>query len=513
MSLDEEKVTAEKVIIVLNDGEISVNKQLFDHHQVLSNMGDLDGFKYKVELDMSDFMPILTHILGSYPIKQPDMFFATCQYLGEIDLPILLSKNSTLIQKWALSPLFLVQCEVENMVLEMYSLMDKGILEADARATVISLYFENPMHHKLHEKSGRRLMPAMKTTDLSTLLFVLTDDLMREPPRHIDTSYPIIEPGNQWWTPTVKTTYSIKGGLRRLLRKFDGFPFVSTYDTYNPGMCVIAGGSVLRAICEKEQNGFYLSDNDIFLITRSENEALHMIENIHEWIIRSFPQMFMTRSKHAITFTTTNGVFQIILRLYHDVFQLLSGFDLDPCCTAYDGERILTIGRGLECFKTNSFPLLSWKQSETMAWRCKKMRNRRFSITIPGLTIEEFDKELKNEVKKSRTILKKIIHGEGRRGSDYDESQHPDTGNSFEFTLRNIRMGMEVGYAKQIQVITSDLDVIFDTRSVRVDDAFTYVNRMPSSEPKLCFIKNMAHGQATGSFQPTSEDFFEGIKW
>ena len=26
-----------------------------------------------------------------------------------------------------------------------------------------------------------------------------------------------------------------------------------------------------------------------------------------------------------------------------------------------------------------------------MAWRCKKMRNRRFSITIPGLTQEEFE--------------------------------------------------------------------------------------------------------------------------
>lgn len=510
MSLDDEKTVTEKVVIALNDGEISVDKALVEHHTVLSNMGNSDGFVYHVALDMTDFLPILTHILKasmSFPvIKKPDTFFYTCQYLGEIDLPILISKNSELIQKWALSPRVLVQCEVESMVLKMYTLMDKeGVEFAKAHETVFTDYLKDPMHHKLHEKSGRRLFPALELVDTQRLLIELTDDLLKTETSN-EPEYPTLVPGNKWWKPLENNTYSIKNGLTRLGAIFENFPFKVGFSS---GFFVIAGGGIVREMLENANYGFFhFSDNDIFMITRSEDEAGYMIEMVHYWVLHNplFTDFYMTRTKNAVTFVTNEGVFQIILRLYHDVTQLLCGFDLDPSCFAYDGERILTIGRGLDCLKTNSFPLLSWKQSETMAWRCKKMRNRLFSITIPGLTPEEFNKEKANKCNSSMTILKKIIHCEGKKGSDYDDSIG-------QFTLKELRRAMRFGFAKHTHLVTLDLDVVFNTNNLQENDAFTFVNTMPAPEKCLTFVTEMAHGQATGSFNPTSEDFFHGIKW
>ena len=506
MSLDEEE-HSEKIVVVLTDAKLSLNKTLFKDHPVLSNLGNSDGYEHKIEMCVSDFLPILNHLVAK-PVVDKALFFKTCQYFGEIDLPIIQIKNSELLQKWSLSTRKLIQCELELFILSIYTKMDQGFTFEQVCVEMLKVYMYSDINHKLNEKTGGKLMKRLQSFDLHSLLFELTDDLL-ESHQVNEPDYPTIKCETKWWRPYFSNSYSIKNGLSILRKKFKDFPF--RYTTIN-GFCVIAGGGVLRTLVTEEIHSYYHSDNDIFLITRNEDEANHMIRMIHSWIeYISTGHFFITKTKNAITFVTqSHGIFQIITRLYHDVLQLLSGFDLAPCCFAFTGENIVTIDSGLDCIKTNKFPLLCWKQSETMAWRCRKMRLRRFSITIPGLTIEEFNKELNAETKSSNSILKNIIRGEGKRGSDYDEPRLQ--GGEMEWMIRKIRNGIEFKYAYQIHMLTKDIEVIFDTTRLDVDDSFTLINA-DESNTKLKFIKEMAHGQRTGSFKPTTSEFFEGIKW
>jgi hypothetical protein len=414
-----------------------------------------------------------------------------------------MSRNSAYIQKLALSPRVLVQSEVEIVALEMYTLMDKGVSRADAYKSVLAKYSSDEIHHKLHEKSGCLLFKALEDLDTTRLLFPLTDDLLSED-AHVEPVYTSLDAGfygeGQWFPSTEPNVYSVKNGLARLSEKFDDFPFKP--DGVD-GYFVLAGGAVLRELTENRM-GFSHSDNDFFMITRNKYQACKMIQAVYGWIDSKpeFSNFYITRTNHTVTFVTENEVFQIILRLYHDVFQALSGFDLDPSCLAYDGERVLTIGRGLDCLKSNSFPLLSWKQSETMPWRCKKMRFRRFSITIPGLTDAEF--EACKSVCDSVTLLQKIVNYKGYKGFDYEDTiKHS--------SIDSVRLTIHQEQSDTLHVVTRDLKVIFDTQNKQIDDEFTVVNWQKSNI--IQFVTKMAHGQATGSFKPTSEDFFLGIKW
>lgn len=502
MSLDDQEIS-EKVDIVLLDASLSIDKYLFKDHPVLFNLGNSDGYKHQLDMHISEFMPILNNLISTN-IKNEQNFLKTCDYFGEIELPIYLKKDSSLIQKWSLSIHSLLQCEIESFMLSIYCKMDKEEKFEKAREETFQIYVKDEMNHKLNQKSGNRLLKTLQTFDKESLLFCLDDELIQ---KHMlnEPKYPTIKCENKWWRPYSPNTYSISKGLDKLSKKFKNFPF-NSYIGY--GFCVIAGGDILRQIVNEEVHAYYHSDIDIFLITRDENEAKHMIREIYDWVrYLSDGNLYMTRTKNAITISTLKGTFQIITRLYHDVLQLLYGFDLAPSCLAYTGKEILTTGRGLDCIKTNEFQLLCWKQSKTMAWRCRKMRMRRFAITIPGLTMQEFEKELETGTKNNKTILKKIIHGEGKRGSDYDEFKHEIR--SLERSIRHLQDGIAYGFAKQIDVLTKDIDVILDTREMDMDDGFTIIN----NHGKVNFIKEMAHGQNTGSFQPTSENFFDGIKW
>jgi hypothetical protein len=74
-----------------------------------------------------------------------------------------------------------------------------------------------------------------------------------------------------------------------------------------------------------------------------------------------------------------------------------------------------------------------------------------------------------------------------------------------------VRLTIYQGQSDTLHVITRDLKVIFDTENKQIDDEFTIVNWEKSNI--IQFVTEMAHGQATGSFKPTSEDFFLGVKW
>ena len=244
-----------------------------------------------------------------------------------------------------------------------------------------------------------------------------------------------------------------------------------------------------------------------------------MIANFYEWFTNIFMKntdYFMTRTKNSISFICDGFIFQIILRLYHTSEQVLCGFDIDPCCLGFDGEYIYTIPRGLKSLQTRTFQAISWRQSKTMAYRSNKYMSRGFSVSFPGLTMEEF-RSINNNKKyykynNKKSIISTIINRKSKRDSDYDETPVVIGRNNFHYNIMKIKNVMTYSSYNSIEVITKNLQTIFDTNTLQQGDIFT-LKSLKLKETKISFLKEMVHGQISGSFQPTKEEWFKGIKW
>lgn len=85
------------------------------------------------------------------------------------------------------------------------------------------------------------------------------------------------------------------------------------------------------------------SDVDLFLYGLNEKEAIEKIKQIESKIRDSIlSETTVVRTKNAITIISeypTRHV-QIVLRLYKTVSEILTGFDVDCACLAYDGSEV-----------------------------------------------------------------------------------------------------------------------------------------------------------------------------
>lgn len=174
---------------------------------------------------------------------------------------------------------------------------------------------------------------------------------------------------------------------------------------------VAAGGSVCTALLPvppnykrntMSQSGYYNnvvapeSDVDLFLYGLTEAQAIQKIRGIHAAIKKSmFPkEPAIIRTKHAITFVNgypTRHV-QVILRLYQSPSAILTGFDVDCSCVAYDGHIVYASPRGLAAyiFRINTVDLT--RRSPSFETRLFKYFKRGFEVHWPQLERSKIDK-------------------------------------------------------------------------------------------------------------------------
>src|SRR5436190_2726455 len=97
------------------------------------------------------------------------------------------------------------------------------------------------------------------------------------------------------------------------------------------------------------------SDVDLFIYGLTEDEAIEKIKQIETKIRDSILQETTTiRTKNAITIASqypTRHV-QIVLRIYKSVSEILTGFDVDCSCAAYDGKQVYASPRALASYMT-----------------------------------------------------------------------------------------------------------------------------------------------------------------
>ncbi|KAG2370703.1 hypothetical protein C9374_014314 [Naegleria lovaniensis] len=130
------------------------------------------------------------------------------------------------------------------------------------------------------------------------------------------------------------------------------------------------------------------SDVDMFLYGLNEEQALEKIKHIIEVIKKNTKddQVFLIRSGQSITIRTSNSIraFQIILRLYSSIEEVLCGFDVDSCCFAFDGVNVLTTPRGRRSIIYRYNMVDTSRQSYTYEKRLYKYACRGFRIYVPN---------------------------------------------------------------------------------------------------------------------------------
>lgn len=74
---------------------------------------------------------------------------------------------------------------------------------------------------------------------------------------------------------------------------------------------------------------------------------------------------------------------QIILRLYKSIYEILAGFDVDSCCTAYDGSTVYLTPRSVNAFKFGYNIVDLSRRSPSYEHRLFKYHQRGFGIMVP----------------------------------------------------------------------------------------------------------------------------------
>jgi ankyrin repeat protein len=136
------------------------------------------------------------------------------------------------------------------------------------------------------------------------------------------------------------------------------------------------------------------SDVDLFLYGLNEEQALEKIKQIERSIKDSILHEVTTiRTKNAITIASqypTRHV-QIVLRLYDSISQIITGFDVDCACAAYDGHQVYAAPRAVAAFMTQCNTIDLTRRSPSYENRLSKYSQRGFEVHWPLLDRTRID--------------------------------------------------------------------------------------------------------------------------
>ncbi|KAF2503033.1 ankyrin repeat protein [Lophium mytilinum] len=136
------------------------------------------------------------------------------------------------------------------------------------------------------------------------------------------------------------------------------------------------------------------SDVDLFLYGLSEEDAIKKITQIETKIRDSILTETTTiRTKNAITIASqypTRHV-QIVLRIYKSVSEILTGFDVDCSCAAYDGKQVYASPRAIGAYMTQCNTIDLSRRSPSYESRLSKYSHRGFEVYWPLLDRSRID--------------------------------------------------------------------------------------------------------------------------
>lgn len=136
------------------------------------------------------------------------------------------------------------------------------------------------------------------------------------------------------------------------------------------------------------------SDVDLFLYGLTEEEAIEKIKHIEDKIRNTILYETTTiRTKNTITIASqypTRHV-QIVLRIYHSIGEILTGFDVDCSCAAYDGHQVYASPRAIASYITQTNQIDMTRRSPSYENRLSKYSHRGFEVFWPQLERSRVD--------------------------------------------------------------------------------------------------------------------------
>jgi hypothetical protein len=288
-----------------------------------------------------------------------------------------------------------------------------------------------------------------------------------------------------------------------------------------------------------------ICDLDFFLITRDQDQAEQEIRNM----IQLLHPIGMSRTKHAVTLYTHHlPPIQIILRLYHSRQQVLSGFDLDSCTVGFDGSHLVFLPRFERSLQTMTNYVNPERQSRTYVQRLFKYMLRGFRLVFPGLREEhvysthcrhllndfsgryrpmqlyaaERFYQLRLHQLPSNTPLQQLLALHPavwmNQQSDYATEVHSDPVRELRFHQPRLRARDHIqfliddvlAHRRQNIHIATNADDLLQIDLATTPTLFENWNHLGIVPPRIEFIKDMPHGQCTGSFHPTQTRWFQG---
>ena len=172
---------------------------------------------------------------------------------------------------------------------------------------------------------------------------------------------------------------------------------------------VVAGSAVvtsLLAVPEKHGGSkrtlrqFYheqlapASDVDLFLYGLTTEQAVEKIKQIERNIRDALLVETTTiRTKNAITIASRHPTrhVQIVLRIYKSISEILTGFDVDCSCAAYDGSQVYASPRALVAYMTQINSIDLTRRSPSYENRLSKYAHRGFEVYWPNLDRSRVD--------------------------------------------------------------------------------------------------------------------------
>lgn len=136
------------------------------------------------------------------------------------------------------------------------------------------------------------------------------------------------------------------------------------------------------------------SDVDLFLYGLTEEQAVEKIKQIEQRIRDSILTETTTiRTKNAITIASQYPTrhIQIVLRIYRSISEILTGFDVDCSCAAYDGKQVYASPRAVAAYMTQINTIDLTRRSPSYENRLSKYSHRGFEVYWPLLDRSRID--------------------------------------------------------------------------------------------------------------------------
>ena len=191
---------------------------------------------------------------------------------------------------------------------------------------------------------------------------------------------------------------------------------------------VAAGSSVVNCLlpipqefksCKKTLRQYFhekfcpASDIDLFLYGLTEEEAIDKIKHIETCIRDSIlTDITSVRTKNVITICSqypTRHV-QIVLRIYKNVSEILTGFDVDCSGAAYDGKKVYVTPRALASYITQVNHIDLTRRSPSYENRLSKYSRRNFEVYWPELERSRLDPTIfERSFKRTRGLARLLV--------------------------------------------------------------------------------------------------------